>query len=359
MAFPGRRRAEEHAAELEAANRRAAEQDHRLQAAADEVGQLRAALDAVPVGVVVTRADGEEVVRNAAAMVGGHADVLLGDAIARLGVAARQGAEGAETVTLFGPPRRVLQVRAVPLPGGGSMVSIDDVSERARLDAVRTDFVTNISHELKTPVGALAILAETIADGDDPGVNRRLAERMVEEAHRASRTIDDLLELSRIELGGEGARERIAVAAVVEEAMSRHRFHAEQRGVSLVVGQVDRVEIDGDRLQLVSAVSNLVDNAVKYSNEGGVVTVSAVQDGGDLVVAVQDAGIGIPAIDLDRVFERFYRVDAARSRRTGGTGLGLAIVRHVAANHGGVVRVESVEGVGSRFELVVPAGDRQ
>jgi len=356
MALPGRRRAELLAAEQQAERQRAAERDVELRVAIDEVAQLRAALDAVPVGVVVTRADGGEVMRNAAAVVGGHGDVLLGEAIDRLGAAARRGDAGDETVSLFGPPRRVLQVRAVPLPGGGSVVSIDDVSERARLDAVRTDFVTNISHELKTPVGALAVLAETIADSDDISVNQRLAERMVEEAHRASRTIDDLLELSRIELGGRAEVELLQLKSVVDEAVARHRFHAEQRGVSLVASDVADVAVPADRLQLVSALSNLIDNAIKYTNDGGVVTVALGMADGDAVLSVTDTGVGIPASDLDRVFERFYRVDRARSRRTGGTGLGLAIVRHVASNHGGTVRVESHEGEGSRFELRIPVG---
>lgn len=356
MPLLGRRRAATQAIDLEVEQRRLAEEESRLRTFIDECAQLRAALDAVRVGVVVARADGAEVVRNAAAVVGGHGDVLLGEAIDRLGASARRGAAAEETITLFGPPRRVLQVRAEQLPGGGSVVSIDDVSERARLDSVRTDFVTNISHELKTPVGALAVLAETIADSDDVDVNRRLADRMVEEAHRASRTIDDLLELSRIELGGQSDVEPVALKAVVDEAIARHRFHAEQRGVGLASTELADVVVPADRLQLVSALSNLIDNAVKYSNEGGTVTVSVAVIDGDAVVAVTDTGIGIPASDLDRVFERFYRVDRARSRRTGGTGLGLAIVRHVAANHGGSVRVESHEGVGSRFELRIPIG---
>lgn len=320
---------------------------------------LRAALGAVPVGVVITAADGSEVLRNGTALIGGHGEVLLADAIDRLAAAARGGTPGDETVTLFGPPRRVLHVRAEPLAGGAAVVSVDDVSERARLDSVRTDFVTNISHELKTPVGALAVLAETISDSADDDVARRLAERMVDEAHRASRTIDDLLELSRIELDGRDATEPVQVEHVVEEAAARHRFHAEQEGVELSVASVQRATVMGDRLQLVSAVSNLIDNAVKYTNTGGSVRIAVFVEGSEVIVRVVDTGVGIPANDLDRVFERFYRVDRARSRRTGGTGLGLAIVRHVAANHGGTVRVTSQEGVGSTFELVLPLVDER
>jgi two-component system sensor histidine kinase SenX3 len=219
---------------------------------------------------------------------------------------------------------------------------------------VRTDFVSNISHELKTPVGALAILAEAMSDSDDPEVNRHLALKMVEEAHRASSTIDDLLELSRIELGGPGDRESVGIGEVLGEAIARHRLTAETAGVCVRRVGDEEIVVDGDRRQLVSAVSNLIDNAVKYSNVDSNVTVSARADGEFAIIEVADEGIGIPARDLDRVFERFYRVDRARSRTTGGTGLGLAIVRHVATNHGGDVSVRSREGEGSTFTLRIP-----
>jgi two-component system sensor histidine kinase SenX3 len=250
----------------------------------------------------------------------------------------------------------VLLVRGIPLADGGALAVIDDLSDRARVDAVRTDFVSNISHELKTPVGALAILAEALADNDDAVVNRHLALKMVEEAHRASGTIDDLLELSRIELGGPGEREEVSLSAAIGEAAARHRLIADTVGVGLEVKCIAPETVQGDRLQLVSAVSNLIDNAVKYSNAGGVVSVSAHPTAGFVEIEVSDTGIGIPTRDLDRVFERFYRVDRARSRTTGGTGLGLAIVRHVATNHGGDVTVRSREGEGSTFTLRIPSG---
>jgi two-component system sensor histidine kinase SenX3 len=234
------------------------------------------------------------------------------------------------------------------------MATIDDLSERARLDQVRTDFVSNISHELKTPVGALALLAETLADSDDSEVNRRLANRMVDEAHRAAGTIDDLLELSRIELGGRGEQVEVHVASVLQEAVARHRLTAEGAGVALRCADTNGLVVRGDRLQLVSAVSNLVDNAVKYSNPGGSVQLAAEEHDDVVEITVVDQGVGIPARDIDRVFERFYRVDRARSRETGGTGLGLAIVRHVATNHGGDVTVRSREGEGSTFILRIP-----
>jgi two-component system sensor histidine kinase SenX3 len=316
--------------------------------------RLRSALDAVPMGIVVVDAKGSEVVRNGAAGLGGHADVILNAAIERLTALARAGEAAEERVSLFGPPLRVLMVRAMPLPDGGAVATVDDLSERARLDAVRTDFVSNISHELKTPVGALALLAETLADSDDPEVNRRLAARMVDEAHRAANTIDDLLELSRIELGGRGEQVEVNVGGVLAEAAARHRLTAESAGVLLSSADTNGLAVRADRLQLVSAVSNLVDNAVKYSNAGGTVRVSATTVDDMLEISVADQGVGIPARDLDRIFERFYRVDRARSRETGGTGLGLAIVRHIATNHGGDVAVRSREGEGSIFTLRIP-----
>jgi two-component system sensor histidine kinase SenX3 len=316
--------------------------------------RLRSALGAAPIGIVVADERGQILLRNAAAHLGGHADVLLSDTVDRLLASAGRGEFVEERVTLFGPPLRVLAVRAVPLADGGALATVDDLSERARLDSVRTDFVSNISHELKTPVGALALLAETMADTDDPDLNHRLAHRMVDEAHRAASTIDDLLELSRIELGGRGEREDVAVDTIVEAAIARHRLTAESFGVSLEVCDVEGLNIRGNRLQLVSALSNLVDNAVKYSNRGGTVRVSATPKNDAVDIDVADDGVGIPARDLDRIFERFYRVDRARSRDTGGTGLGLAIVRHVANNHGGQVSVRSHEGEGSVFTLHIP-----
>ncbi len=322
--------------------------------AAEESTRLRTALDAVPVGIVLVDQRGSVVLRNKVAAVGGHAEVLLKEVVDRLIAAALRGDGGQERVSLFGPPPRVLSVRAVPLPDGGAVATIDDLSERARLDSVRTDFVSNISHELKTPVGALALLAETLADSDDVDVNRRLALKMVEEAHRAAGTIDDLLELSRIELGGQGEQEDVSIKAVLREAAARHRLTAESFGVVVRVAEIEDLTVRGNRLQLVSAVSNLIDNAVKYSNRGGVVRINAGLRDGAIEICIADEGVGIPARDLDRIFERFYRVDRARSRETGGTGLGLAIVRHIATNHGGDVAVRSREGEGSTFTLRIP-----
>jgi two-component system sensor histidine kinase SenX3 len=259
------------------------------------------------------------------------------------------------TIDLFGPPRRTLVITTVALDDG-ALVVIDDISERRRLDATRRDFVANISHELKTPVGAMGLLAETLTMEDDPVVARRLAERIVNEAFRMDRTIEDLLVLSRIESEEAPEREPVVASLAIAEAVERIRPGAEQAGIDIEVADPDPLlVVFGDRRQIVSALYNLLDNAVKYSDAGAIIEVRARRDGTRLAIAVQDHGFGIPKGDLERVFERFYRVDQARSRSTGGTGLGLAIVRHVATNHAGEVTVESRLGEGSTFTLVLPS----
>jgi two-component system, OmpR family, sensor histidine kinase SenX3 len=328
---------------------------HELRARAD---RLQSALDAMPNGVIVADAEGHVVVRNQAADHAGedvHNEVLVQAAVQHHLRAALRGGERSQTVELYGPPRRVVIVHARPLGTEGAVATIEDVTERSRLDQVRTDFVANISHELKTPIGALSVLAETLIDETDPVVINRLATKTVNEAHRVAKIIDDLLELSRIELRGDLAISECDVAGLMAEATSRNSYAAEQRKVEVTVGEVpEGLTIHADSAQLASALGNLVDNAVKYSEIGGKVTLTAFPDSQGVTFTVTDSGIGIPARDLDRIFERFYRVDRARSRGTGGTGLGLSIVRHVASNHGGAVTVESREGEGSTFRLHIP-----
>jgi two-component system sensor histidine kinase SenX3 len=265
------------------------------------------------------------------------------------------GEQSRETLELYGPPQVAVVVSATPLPGGAAAATIEDVSERRRVDAMRTDFVANISHELKTPVGALAVLAEALAEEDDLEVVHRVAERMVAEAHRVARTIDDLMELSRIELGEESVRDTVQVIDVVSGAIERTSGFADKRDMHIAVLDLpDGVSVIGDRRQLISALGNIVENAVKYSEPGGHVQIRVRVQGGFAELMVADQGIGIPAAEHSRIFERFYRVDKARSRDTGGTGLGLAIVRHVANNHGGEVLVSSAEGEGSTFVIRLP-----
>ncbi len=335
--------------------------------------RMRLALANVPHGVVVCDDQGEIVLKNAQAEefmgtdqpdpVGGTvADVLAEEAILRLlRAAAADGQPGTETLDLYGPPRRTLTIHARPLEtdwrGVGAVAIIEDVSEKRRLEAVRRDFVANISHELKTPVGALGLLAETLAGESDPEVVNRLAWRIQGESQRVARIMDDLLDLSRIESEEAPTREPVPVHLIVAQAAERVRSAAEQQGIRIRIGEPPReLSVLGDRRQLISALYNLMENAVKYSDRGSTVEVGGRTSGNWLDLRVRDRGIGIPAQDLERIFERFYRVDRARGRDTGGTGLGLAIVRHVVHNHGGEVLVESQEGEGSTFTLRLPTG---
>jgi two-component system, OmpR family, sensor histidine kinase SenX3 len=323
---------------------------------------LAEAVAAFEDGVVVADAHGREVLRNTAAerfRRARHSDALVEDAIRELLRPALNGKRGERELQLFGPPREVVQVRAAPLRRGtaliGAVAFVRDVSELRRVESVRRDFVANVSHELKTPIGALALLAETMAAGDDSPVNSQLADRVQDEANRLARIVDDLLDLSVIEAQEAPVREPVPVHVVLHESAERVRGAAEAIGIPLSVAPVatDLVVI-GDQSQLVSAVTNLLDNAVKYSEPGEPVEVDAAVVDRNVCISVRDHGVGIPARDLERIFERFYRVDRARSRATGGTGLGLAIVRHVAQVHGGDVTVESIEGEGSTFRLRVP-----
>ena len=263
----------------------------------------------------------------------------------------------------FGGRRTSFAVRVAPLGsgvGGGGLILLlaEDQTESRRVDEVRRDFVANISHELKTPVGALALLAETMEDAaDDPEAVRRFASRMRQEASRLTYLVQDLITLSRIQAAEPIPDPRpVDVAAVVAEALDRCRMKASARGIELAASCADGLTVLGDEDLLVTALRNLLDNAVAYSPERTRVAVMAVTDGPDsAAITVADQGIGIPERDLERIFERFYRVDPARSRATGGTGLGLAIVKHVVAAHNGKVTVWSEEGQGSTFTLHLPA----
>ena len=345
------------------AERRAAEAEERARLTATEAARLRDAIDALPHAVVVCDTAGEVVLRNRRRldMEGGHhTSALVARAVEEV-VAAGAGTRSVtQTLDLHGPPPRILEVTGTPLGrpdrSSGTVVLVEDVSELRRLEAVRRDFVANVSHELRTPVGAMAVLAETLAEETDPEVMRRLAGRITAEAERAGHLIDGLLDLSRIEAGGLHVRDRLDVSSVVAAAVVRVQPLADQRGVELVTRPgPGGLFVEGDEGQLASAVTNLLENGVKYSDEKSAVEVETRAAGAWVDVVVRDSGIGIPAKDLERVFERFYRVDRARSRDTGGTGLGLAIVRHVATNHGGDVLVDSEEGIGSTFTLRLPS----
>jgi two-component system sensor histidine kinase SenX3 len=263
-----------------------------------------------------------------------------------------------------GEPSAV-RARITPLAEGVAVIELQDISELHRVERVRRDFVANISHELKTPVGAMQILAEALKDAaEDPDAAARFADRIQAESARMTHLVTDLLELSRLQ-GAEKLPdpEPVSVDRLVAEALDQTRIGAEKKDIALKVNGVSGLEVRGNESQLVMAVKNLVDNAIAYSAESTTVevTTSLGGPGGPtaesrtVCVGVRDEGIGIPPEELDRIFERFYRVDAARSRATGGTGLGLAIVKHVAVNHGGRVEVSSMPESGSMFTLMLPA----
>ena len=433
--------------------------------ASSDAIRLRRSLDTLTQGVVLCDETGTVIYRNGRAnalMVSRHGDALAAQAVTEVLEDAWHDGSAERTLDLYGPPRRTLQVRARQIDDGrrplGVIALIEDISERRRLEEIRRDFVANVSHELKTPMGALGLLAETLVSEPDPEVAQRLAGRIHNEAFRVSRIIDDLLDLSRIESEEAPPREPVLVNLVMADAIERVRATADQRGIEIVLHEPSPpVAVMGDRRQLVSAMHALLENAITYSYDNSKVVVTGLvqranvddpvsgrlpalveevpipeavvidvdkRDGdagaqgpvepvftpeileaytpdegtsaasqatgttgppaaaggaeGDpagsgpaetpaaampswrieerdtVRLSVQDHGIGIPARDLDRIFERFYRVDHGRSRVTGGTGLGLSIVRHVANNHQGWVDVESREGEGSTFTLVLP-----
>ena len=259
-----------------------------------------------------------------------------------------------------------LAVNCVPLPGHDGRTAavcllLADVSEQRRLEAVRRDFVANVSHELKTPVGALTLLAEAIQDAaDDPEAVNRFAGRIQHEGSRLAKLVGELMELSRVQ-GADpmpGAAE-VDVRDIVAEAIERTRLAAEQASITVSASCAEDVRVRGNKAQLATAVANLVDNAIAYSgsNTRVALTVRASTDDDarpTVDISVTDQGIGIADADRDRIFERFYRVDPARSRATGGTGLGLAIVKNIITNHLGTVTVWSVSGSGSTFTIRLP-----
>jgi len=238
-----------------------------------------------------------------------------------------------------------------------AVVYVDDQSEHARMEATRRDFVANVSYELKTPVGAMGVLAEAIlASGDDPETVRRFSHRMVTESHRLADMVGELIELSRLQ-GAERLPdlEDVDVDTVVAEALSRHKVAADNADIAVNTDEPTGFRVLGDQGLLVTAIANLVSNAIAYSPNGSSVSVSRRRRGDSIEIAITDRGIGIAPADQERVFERFFRVDQARTRATGGTGLGLAIVKHVAANHNGTIRLWSQPGTGSTFTLSIPA----
>jgi two-component system sensor histidine kinase SenX3 len=250
-----------------------------------------------------------------------------------------------------------LLVRVTTIGDAGLIaILIFDDSEMRRLDAIRRDFVANISHELKTPIGALSILSEAVLEAsNDPQAIAKFASRMQTEAKRLSELVQEIIDLSRLQDDDPLKNGRsFDLAEVISEAVDQSRLNAEKRKITLAYESFEEAKILGDRIQVTMAVHNLVENAINYSPDSTRVAITLKTKDGLAEVSVSDQGIGIPEKDLERIFERFYRVDPARSRLTGGTGLGLSIVKHIATNHGGDVSLWSVEGAGSTFTIRFP-----
>ena len=257
----------------------------------------------------------------------------------------------------IGEGKHELTVNVLPLTENQFvLVLISDESEAQRIHDVRRDFVANISHELKTPIGALSLLSEAVLGAkDDPEAVTKFATRMQSEAKRLTDLVQEIINLSRLQDSDplQEARE-VAVSYLVKEAIDQSQINAESRGVTVTFAEESSAMLLGDRDQLIMALQNLIDNAINYSPENTKVAVTSRTKEGIVEISITDQGIGIPESELMRIFERFYRVDPARSRQTGGTGLGLSIVKHVAAKHGGDVKVWSAENVGSTFTLMLP-----
>jgi two-component system sensor histidine kinase SenX3 len=258
-----------------------------------------------------------------------------------------------------GVPARWLSASITPTEDAATLVVVRDVTERRRLEAMRRDFVANASHELKTPAATIQAAAETLrhAARDDAAAVPRFADQLEREAVRLSRIVADLLDLSRLE-SGSALDELVSLGATAREEAQRLEEAADAAGVTVEIRASDRPGVRGSHRDLALLVRNLIDNAIRHSHEGGKVTVDVEQVDDHVELSVGDTGIGIPSRDIPRVFERFYRVDRARSRETGGTGLGLAIVKHVVENHGGTIEVESELGLGTTFRIRLPIAAR-
>jgi two-component system sensor histidine kinase SenX3 len=328
---------------------------------------IASVLSVLPSSAVVI--DGEDRVLRASSaarafgLVSG--DRLVVDELLAMARVVRRDGEIRESEIQVVPPRggngqegRWFAVRVAPLGSHGLvLVLAEDLTELRRVEAIRRDFVANVSHELKTPVGALSLLAETVEGAaDDPDAVRRFAGRMQQEALRLTSLVQDLITLNRIQ-GDEplGELKPVALDDVCTEAIDRVRLKAGAKNIELATGGRSGLTVRGDEELLTTALRNLIDNAVGYSPDNTrVVVVTRQSEDQRVEISVTDQGIGISEADLGRIFERFYRVDPARSRQTGGTGLGLAIVKHVTTKHGGEVTVWSKEGSGSTFTIRLP-----
>ena len=328
----------------------------------DQLESLMDALDLLPIGVVIVDLKlGRKLRNNAAAAMTGvrYVDILVDQAVDEMLETIVTSKSSERILEAVAGTTRFFKIRGQAIDQQKVIVTVEDITEKSRIDTVQTDFVANLSHELKTPIGAVAALADSLNGETETEVVWRLAERIVTESHRMSRIVDDLLDLSRVEFGGTEEWSDVDLGSVLVEAVGTNQHAAKRQGLGLSLTGSAELLVRGDRSQLVSVISNLVDNAIKYSEAGGVVRVEGMIQGDEVVVTVTDHGIGIAERDQKRIFERFYRVDKARSRATGGTGLGLSIVRHIVLEHGGSIDVRSEEGIGSTFMVRLPRVTKQ
>jgi two-component system, OmpR family, phosphate regulon sensor histidine kinase PhoR len=320
-----------------------------------------AILSSMEEGVLLFDRDGSVVYQNdrAGQLLGGrlaNARGLAQPALRDLVAAAGSGASPQPVEVITGPTPRTLLASALPVPDGQTLTVLRDVTQARMIDAVRRDFVANASHELKTPVASIQALAETLvaAAANDPGQVPRFATQLESEAIRLSRIVSDLLDLSRLEGEAVSPPAEVRLDRLVAEEVDRLSERTDEAGLIVETHLEEPVLVKGSARDLSLLARNLLENAVQYTRPGGRIDVSVRGDDGSAVIVVRDTGMGIPAREQGRIFERFYRVDRARSRETGGTGLGLSIVKHIVENHGGAVQVESELGRGSTFVVQLP-----
>jgi signal transduction histidine kinase len=362
VAIRERRSADRSRRAFELLGRSADELQQRMSALHQDRTTMQNVLSSMEEGVVLVGPTGRVRLSNPAAerLLGTRHLTMSGLLPMAFQEAARKAAAGvtADAVEVeTGSPTRWARATAIPVGDDGSvLLVVRDVTEAKRLEAVRRDFVANASHELKTPAASIQAAGETIrsAASDDPSVIPRFAEQLEREAFRLSRIVSDLLDLSRLETGHE-LDEEVRLDQVVKEERDRFEETARESGLTLSIGLGPVPPVRGSARDLSLLVRNLVDNAIRYTKPGGRVDVTLSSEGTEVVLSVADTGVGIPTRELPRIFERFYRVDRARSRETGGTGLGLSIVKHVIENHGGTVNVTSELGRGTCFEVRLPA----